>query len=290
MGAPVRPGGQVAELRSRPIHDFIREKSKALASKRSSLDAAALARTIAHTLRLPDRSGVPEFRILRPLPDRKYPIRHALPYMVETDRGVHALVYRLTREPLLSRPPRETRKAILYVSDQSADAELRSEPLVRELIEADPGAAFHTCDVRGIGESTPQTTRLNSSDEYNTDYFYSSHGLLLDYPYIGQRTFDVLRVLDWLAAWGYDQVHLAGRGQGAAPAAFAALLSTQVTRVTLKHPPASYAEIAESPDYTWPLSALPPGALAGFDMPDCYSVLKAKDLRLLEPLGARGRT
>ena len=69
--------------------------------------------------------------------------------------------------------------------------------------------------MRGIGESTPQTTSLNNSDEYNTDYFYSSHGLMLDYPYIGQRTFDVLRVLDWLAAWGYDQVHLAARGRGA---------------------------------------------------------------------------
>src|SRR5688572_19882826 len=165
------PHGQVAALRSKPIHDFTREKAKALASKRGGLDAAAVGRMVAHTLRLPERSGVPEFRILRPLPDRKYPMRHALPYMVETDRGVHALVYRLTKEPLLSRPPRETRKAILYVSDQSADAELRGEPLVRELIEADPDAAFHSCDVRGIGESTPQATSLNSRDEYNTDYF-----------------------------------------------------------------------------------------------------------------------
>src|SRR5262249_40880598 len=133
------PQGQVAALRSTPIHDFTREKSKVLALKRmqrGSLDAAALGRTVALTLRLPERIGVPEIRILRPLPDRKYPIRHALPYMVETDRGVHALVYRLTREPLLSRPPRETRKAVLYVSDQSSDTELRSEPLVRELIEA----------------------------------------------------------------------------------------------------------------------------------------------------------
>jgi hypothetical protein len=283
------PQGQVAALGSKPLHDFTREKSALLASRRRALDAAALARTVAQTLKLPARTGVPEFRILRPLPDRKYPMRHALPYMVETDRGVHALVYRLTREPLLSRPPRETRKAILYVSDQSADAELRSEPLLRELIDADPDAAFHTCDVRGIGESTPQTTSLNNSDEYNTDYFYASHGLLIDYPYIGQRTFDVLRVLDWLAAWNYDQVHLAARGQGAAPAAFAALISPHVRRVTLKHPPASYAEIAESPAYNWPLSALPPGVLAGFDLPDCYRVLKAKDLRLLEPLGASGR-
>ena len=104
---------------------------------------------------------MPEFRILRPLPDRKYPLRHALPYMVETDPGVHAIVYRLTQEPLLSRPPRDTNKAILYVSHESADDELRDEPLVRDLIKAEPEAAFYACDVRGVGDSEPQTTSLN---------------------------------------------------------------------------------------------------------------------------------
>ena len=63
-----------------------------------------------------------------------------------------------------------------------------------------------------------------------------------------------------------------------------------MTRVTLKHPPNAYAEIAESPDYNWPLSALPPGVLAAFDLPDCYRALQAKGLRLLEPLDANGRT
>ena len=285
--------GQVAALRSKPIHDFTRETSVRLAAQRTargSLDRAALARAVAATLRIPERQGVPEFRILRPLPDRQYPLRHALPYMVETDRGVHAVVYRLTHEPLLSRPPRETRKAVLYVSDHSADAELRGEAFVRVLADNDPEAAFHACDVRGIGESAPQTTSLSQQDEYSTDYFYASHGLVLDYPYIGQRTFDVLRVLDWLAASDYTDVHLAARGQGAAPAAFAALLSPHVTRVTLQHPPASYAAIAEARDYDWPLSAFPPAVLASFDLPDCYRALEAKQLRLIEPLGAGGRT
>jgi dienelactone hydrolase len=282
------PHGQVAELGSTPIHQFTREKAKQLASKRSNPDAEALRRAVAETLRLPERGGVPEFRILRPLPDRKYPLRHALPYLVETDPGVHAVVYRLTTEQLLSRPPRETRNAVLYISDRSADAELRSEPFVRDLVTADPAAAFHACDVRGIGESSPQTTSLNRSDEYNTDYFYSSHGLMLDYPYLGQRTFDVLRVLDWLAAWGYDQVHLAARGQGTLPATFAALLSPSVVRVTLSRAPASYTGIAESRDYNWPLSAVAPGVLARFDLPDCYRALEARHLRLLEPLGATG--
>ena len=35
--------------------------------------------------------------------------------------------------------------------------EMRSEPLIKELIAAEPDAAFYTCDVRGIGESQPDT-------------------------------------------------------------------------------------------------------------------------------------
>src|SRR5688572_29218080 len=77
--------GQVAELKSKPTYSFTREKSQSLASKRLDLDGAALAQTVAEALRLPERTGVPEFRILRPLPDRNYPLRHALPYMVDTD-------------------------------------------------------------------------------------------------------------------------------------------------------------------------------------------------------------
>ena len=280
------PNGQVAGLKSKPVYGFTREKSRSLAAKRLDPDGAELSRRVTTALRLPERTSAPEFRILRPLPDRKYPLRHALPYMVETDPGVHAIVYRLTREPLLSRPPRDTSKAILYVSHESADEELRGERLIRDLIEADPEAAFHACDVRGVGDSEPQTTSLNNRGEYSTDYFYASHATMLDYPYIGQRTFDVLRVLDWLNAWGYGQIHLAARGYGALPATFAALLSSQVIQVTLKNALTSYTEVAEARDYNWPLSALPPGVLTSFDLPDCYRELRKKNLKLVEPWGA----
>jgi len=195
-------------------------------------------------------------------------------------------VYRLTQEPLLSRPPRDTSKAILYVSHTSSDEELRNEQLIRDLIASDPDAAFYTCDVRGVGDSEPQTTNVTDRGEYSTDYFYASHALMLDYPYLGQRTFDVLRVLDWLNAWGYGQIHLAAKGYGALPATFAALVSSHVLQVTLKHALSSYAEIAEAKDYNWPLSALPAGVLASFDLPDCYRELKKKNLKLVEPWGA----
>ncbi len=130
------PHGQVAELKSRPIFEFTREKSRMLAARQLTLDGEALVRAVKQALKLPERAGVPDYRILRPHAGRKFPLPHSVTYAVETEPGVFALVYRLSKEPLLSRPPRGQRRAVLYVSHQSADAELREEPLVRELLAA----------------------------------------------------------------------------------------------------------------------------------------------------------
>ena len=83
------PHGQVAEMQSRTIVTFTQEKSRSLAARRPDLDGATLAPIVAEALRIPKRPGAPEFLILMPLPDRQYPMRHALPYMVETREPVH---------------------------------------------------------------------------------------------------------------------------------------------------------------------------------------------------------
>ena len=124
---------------------------------------------------------------------------------------------------------------------------------------------------------------------YGADYFYAAHALMLDRPCPAQRVHDVLSVIDWLASNGHTEVHLVARGWGAIPATFAAVLSDAVSQVTLKHALTSYAEVAEAEQYDWPLSALMPGVLKTFDLPDCYAALSAKDLRQIEPVGASGR-
>src|SRR4029079_3940971 len=96
---------------------------------------------------------------------------------------------------------------------------------------------------------------------------------MLDQPYVGQKTHDLLRVVDFLTAAGHREVHLLAKGWGAIPAGFAALLSDQITEVTLLEGLKSYQEIAESEDYNWPLSAFLPGVLARFDLPDVYREL-----------------
>jgi len=281
------PSGQVAELKSRTVFSFTSDRSRQLAAKRGKPAGDKLREVVAATLKLPPRAGVPDYRILRVIGGRRFPKPHFTAYAVETEPGVHALVYRLGDEAHHSRPARGPARAVLYVSHHSADAELRDEPLVNELMKAEPQAAFYACDVRGIGESRPNTCGQDTFlSAYGCDFFYAIHGVMLDEPYVGRKTHDLLCVLDWLAAQGHTEVHLAGRGWGAIPATFAALLSAPVKQVTLKNALTSYAALAEAEHYKWPLSALLPDVLKHFDLPDCYAGLAAKRLRQIEPWGA----
>jgi cephalosporin-C deacetylase-like acetyl esterase len=295
------PHGQVAELDSRSVFSFTADKAKTLQAGRKGLSGAALREAVLNALGHPPpptgdtarRAGdfapgatAPDFRILRPRSDRDYPAPYALSYAVETEPDVFAIVHRLSQERLFSRPPRGASRAVLYIAHQSSDAELREEPLVREFLQAEPQAAFFACDVRGIGDSRPDTGNADSFlNPYGSDYFYAIHSLMLDHPYVGQKTHDVLRVLAWLESYGHSDVHLAGKGWGALPATFAAVLSPQVKQVTLKNALTSYQEVAGSERYEWPLSAFVPNVLAAFDLPDCYHALEGKKLRQIEPWG-----
>lgn len=278
------PGGRVADLKSRSVFSFTKARSQQFAASRPRLEGDKLKAHVVEILKLPSRRPAPDYRILRPVSGRKYPKRHAAVYAVETEPGIQALVYMPADRAHSAHPPEGQPRAVLYVAHHSSDAELREEPLVAELAKAEPKAAFYACDVRGIGESRPDTCGTDQFDKsYGSDYFYAAHSLMLDYPYLGQKTYDVIEVLEWLRANGHKEVHLAAKGWGALPATFAALLSPLVVQVTLKSALTSYAAVAESESYRWPLPTLLPGVLRQFDLPDCYRALAAKKLRQIDP-------
>ncbi len=290
------PNGQVSELGSRSVPSFTREISRQLAGRRSStISAKNLKKALIGLCGLPIKleSGtairwegrlkpVPEFRILRNRSSRNYPKSHAIAYAVETEPGIRALVYRLSDERLYSRPPRSQTKAFLYVPHLSSDDELRNESLIAETIQSNPESVLYTCDPRGTGESQPVTCGPNSFlNPYGSDYFYSIHSIMLGHPYVGMKTFDILRVLEWVKIQQHIDIHLLANGRGCLPAVFAALLSDSVTQITLKGAPGSFSEIAETEAYDWPLSVFLPHVLKHFDLPDCYRELSAKGLRLI---------
>ena len=244
-------------------------------------------------LDLPEREGPPDFRVLRPWTQREYARPHASQFVLETDPafGAQAIVTKLEDERRIARPASaETAGldggAVLYLPHLSSDAEMRGDDRLREL-QAAP--AFFACDYRGIGESMPEAVKPDSFHAYyGSDYFYAAHATMFGESYVAWRAHDILSTLDWMAHFGYDDVHLVARGYGAIPGALAALLHESVTEVTLIHPLRSWAEIAEAELYDWPLSALVPGVLEHFDLPDVYRVLGcAKQLEMIDPVGPR---
>ncbi len=292
------PQGQVAAMEgTQSVFDFTRDKSRQLAKQRHETGGKDLLEAVGNLLKIgpvelkPDQKpGVwPAYRILRSRRTADYPLPYACTYLVQTEPRILTPVYMLTKESWYSRPPRTGNRAVLYVAHRSSDAELKSESLIKDVMKAEPDSMVFACDVRGIGESKPNTCGSNSFDNpYGCDYFYAIHSLMLDEPYLGQKASDVLHVLQWLAGNGYDNVHLVGKGWGALAATFAALFADTVHQVTLKNALESYAVVAESEQYNWPLATFIPNVLAHFDLPDCYRALEAKKLRQIEPWGSDG--
>jgi pimeloyl-ACP methyl ester carboxylesterase len=191
------------------------------------------------------------------------------------------MLYMLATDAHQSRIPLGNGTATLYVSHRSSDAEMRSSEWTRKLAESSGDAPFFACDLRGLGDSQPDTCGPGSFDHpYGSDYFYAIHGIMLDRSYPAQRTYDLLCILQLLASRGHDRVHLAASGWGTIPAIFAGVLSPVVTKISLERPPASFSEIAESEDYSWPLSSFVPGILEHLDLPDCLRVLEKKELEI----------
>jgi len=287
------PRGQVSELGSKTVQAFTKEISQQLTKTRGAIPEEKLSAIVAEYLQLPTRPSAIDYRILRAQSKSQragYPESkpYVNTYAVQTEPGIEAIVYRLASEARASRPPADAERAILYVSHQSSDLELRTETVIHDLIVAEPDSAVYSVDFRGIGESQPGTCSPGSYlSAYGSDYFYAIHSLMLDRPYPARRTYDLLCVLDLLSQIGHSEVHLVAKGWGTIPATLAALLHPSVKQVTLKNSLSSYSTLAEAEAYDWPLSSLLPNVLSHFDLTDCYAALKKKQLKQIEPWGAK---
>ena len=270
---------------SRTVFSFTRETAERLREARGRAPRAgiALREAVAADLRLPQEpSAPPRTRIIRAYgPARGYPRRHWIHYAVESEPGIQAICTMLGDEPLHSRLPGPVadgpRRARLWVAERSADTELRDDPWLRAWCETAPaGTPLLACDVRGVGESLPITAGERPDDYYGADYFYAAYGLMLDRPYLGGKTLDVLRVLDMLEAAGWHEIDVAGRGRSCLPAAFAAILRDEVVSLALHDRPASWHAVVTDEHSAWPLSHSLFGPLARWDLPDVWRALEGR--------------
>lgn len=283
------PTGQVADLGAANVAAFTARRAAELAARRPDLRGEALPKALRRLLGLraptPRRPVVvPDYRNLRyGVGDRQYP-RAATYYAVETEPGIQVMLTMLDLQTYASPLPRG-KQAALYVPHLSSDEDLREEPLAQKLV-ADHERSF-AVDLRGLGESKPNACGVESYlKPYGSDFYFASLSQMYGECYLGRRVYDLLRVLDLLAAHGYRQIEVAARGFGAVPALFAAVLDRRLSHLTLQQVPLSYEAFAVDEDYRWPLSGMVWGILNKLDLPDCFRAL-GKRLTIIEPCNSR---
>jgi len=290
--------GQVAELKGRTIYSYTAEKAEKLAARRAKSLSPQPTIAVAQWLGKRAAKSACDYRILRPRAGKGHPLPSVSTFVLQPSEreasknaeiDVATIVYRWYDAPNFSRPPEadSQRPAILYISHDSSDAEIRDAKLVAELFASMKEPALYACDVRGIGDTRPNTCGENShTSSYGSDYFYSAYALMLGESLVAQRVKDVCRAIDFVRDHGgHREIHLVAKGFGTIPAALAALVRSEVTHVTLKNALTSYVDLAKTDVYKWPVSTLPTGVLEHFDLPEVYAALEAKGLKQIDPIG-----
>lgn len=167
----------------------------------------------------------------------------------------------------------------LHIPHLSAIEDFGHEVTSNHLVSSmESAGGIYALEVRGMG----QLHRKIAGDRghhflqyYGGDYMYANQGFLLGKPLAGRRVFDILSTINLLAARGISNIHLSGRGVGSLYAQLATCIITQVPThpvkiqsLSLFENLGSFLSLTENPRYQWPFSAMIPGVLSHFDLPE----------------------
>ncbi len=258
------PEGSVASIGSRTVLDYCREHHTG-GDRRGGFSTERLARLLALS-ELPETP--PKYRVLRRRGDRSR-------IAVESEPAVYAVLS--FDEPGSRFRIPDVAEASLFLPHLDAD----------EPSPATNDGASYVLSTRGTGESRYDTASgRDYFDLYDSDYLYSSYGLMMNIPLVGRKVFDVLRTIQLLDRCGTKVTQLAGSGCGALIALYAAPFIDGLKKLVLRRCIPSMRMIVDTEPCLWPQSVLIPGILEWFDLPDIIEHLCADDgveVRLTEP-------
>lgn len=142
---------------------------------------------------------------------------------------------------------------------------------------ADAGDAVILADQRGMGE-TEDPARFNDAKYFDSQYRNDMISLHIGKPVVGQRTLDVMTVLDFVRqdeALGTEEIEIYATGLAGSPALHAAVLDGGIDRLVLSNTLRSYLEILENPTMKNSYGYVVPNALKYYDLPDLIELLGA---------------
>ena len=185
-----------------------------------------------------------------------------------------------------------THPCVLYISNGYADDVVGEPSPFDDILRA--GHAVCGIAVRGTGLSTPRPPSGGPLfyQQMSLEERFAWANLVLGKSVMGQRVWDTLRSIDYLAARpdvDASQIRMIGQEEAGLAALMATALDTRVRSVLLTGVIATYISIVESADYSLPLDWFIPGVLRHFDLPDIAASISPRPVWIANPVAASGQ-
>ena len=191
-------------------------------------------------------------------------------------------------------PGSRARSTVLYLTEGDQGDKVVEEPGSMDGLLA-AGHAVYAISLRGLGITTPRLPNRGPrfyDSGFRMDENYTWTSLILGSPVIGQRVWDALRAIDYLASRpdvDPSQIRLLGAGSAGLVALMAGFLDKRPRSVLLDQTLVTYASIIQSADYSLNLSWFVPGILRSFDLPDIAAGLSPRPCWILNGTGPSGQ-
>jgi len=186
--------------------------------------------------------------------------------------------------------PRSKPKGIIVAVEPNGRQQWRENDLNDRLA----GAGYMVCapDLRGIGDLTPEFSRgaARHARPHNSDEHWSWACLTFGKPLAGQRTTDLLAIVEGLAhRFPGLPLMIAARQSMTVPALFAAALDKRIQALHLSSGLLSFRSIIESENYDHPFGNFVPDLLRSTDLPQIAASLAPRRVTIAAAVDAAGR-
>jgi cephalosporin-C deacetylase-like acetyl esterase len=182
---------------------------------------------------------------------------------------------------------------ILYLADDGGDDVVAEPGSMDRLLDA--GHAVCAITLRGVGLTTPRFPSAGPNyydGSVHLDDRFAWTCLVMGQPVIGQRVWDTLRAVDYLAGRpdvDASQMRVLGVGSSGLAAMMGALMDDRIRSVLADRTLASYASVVESETYSLKLEWFVPGILRKFDLPQIAAAINPRPCWILNSVDANGQ-
>ncbi len=199
-----------------------------------------------------------------------------------TKANIHfgRMIIRKYNEPpvpvLIAYPANRSQKTILWLPGNGKHTIADSVSLIESYLTQNFTVVI--ADLRGIGE-TEDKAEWNDPKYFNKEYRNALLSLHIGLPIAGQRTTDVLSVIDMIRAntrTSQQPIEIHASGMAAIPALHAALYSSSIGQVYLYNSLRSYKDLLQNPTRKDVYADIIPNVLSYYDIPDLVSLLGPK--------------